>query len=94
MEIVKKRGRQAGSIKQSTRIEDPMLGNYFIDVTKDSFDVSKKGSQQPLGFFTTLSGALKFIAKEHIPEMNKKLTIKEYIAENQKILDKMKTFID
>jgi hypothetical protein len=92
-EVKKQRGRQAGSVKQSSRIEDPVLGNYYIDVCSNSFDVCKKGSIQPLGFFTTLSNALKAIAKEYIPEMDKKMTIKEYIAHNQRILDKMNEFI-
>jgi hypothetical protein len=92
--VVKKRGRQPGTVKQSSRIEDPILGDYFIDVTKSSFDVSKKGSIQPLGYYTSLNNALKAIAKEYIPEMDKKMTIKQYIAENQKILDKMLSFFD
>lgn len=91
---IKKRGRVAGQTKSSTRIEDPVLGEYFIDVCKNSYDVGKKGSEQPLGYFSTFSGALRFIAKEYIPEMGGKLTIKEYIAENQKILDKMKTLVE
>lgn len=93
-EVKKTRGRQAGSVKQSSRIEDPVLGDYYIDVCINSFDVCKKGSIQPLGFYTSLSNALKAIAKEYIPEMEKKMTIKEYIAHNQSILDKMKTFVE
>ena len=92
--VVKKpRGRAVGQVKQCTTIEDPVLGDYYIEVTKTSFDVCKKGGVQPIGFFSSLESALKFLAKEFIPEMGKRLTIKEYIAENNKILDKMKTFL-
>lgn len=90
----KRRGRVAGQIKVCTTIKDPALGPYYIEVSKGDYAIFKEGNPMPIAHCSSLGNTLKRIAREFIPEKTKTVTIKEYIAENQAILDKMQSFID
>lgn len=89
----KRRGRQAGQVKVCTTIKDPVLGPYHIEVSKGDYSIFKDGDPKPLAHCSSLNNALKRIAREYLPEKTKQVTIREYIAENKAILDKMESFI-
>lgn len=87
------RGRVKGQVKVCTTIKDPSLGPYYIEVSKDNYSIFKEGNPMPVAHCSSLNNTLKRIAREYIPEKTKQVTIREYIAENQAILDKMLSFI-
>ncbi len=81
MEGKKTRGRQAGQTKAVTVIKDPLLGKYHIENSESSFDVIQEGKNQPIAHCTDFGRALFKIAKCHIVDSQKTLTIKEYVNE-------------
>lgn len=89
----KPRGRQVGQVKVCTTIKDPALGPYYIEVSKGNYSIFKEGDPMPIAHCSSLVNTLKRIAREYIPEKTKQVTIREYIAESQAILNKMQSFI-
>ena len=78
------KGRQIGTLKKKSTINDPLLGNYKINIDEDCLNVifvdpeTKKEKQ--LGYPTRLSSALMIIAK-HKALDKPDYTIQEYIKE-------------
>jgi hypothetical protein len=75
------KGRQAGTIKKKSIIEDPVLGNYKIIIDEGCYNVIQTDpltqSEKPYGYFTKLSAALFSISKQQALDIPK-YTIKEY----------------
>lgn len=95
-EVVKKgfgRGRIAGVTKVITKIEDPLLGKYHIEVGDESYNVMEEGKKNPLGYYTSLTNALKKIAKLGI-EKKATYTIQEYINEYKNLIEQTKHLIN
>ena len=78
------KGRQAGTLKRKTTINDPSLGNYKITIDEDCFNVilvdPETQKEKQLGYPTRLSSALMMIAK-HKALDTPEYTIREYIKE-------------
>lgn len=76
------KGRQSGTLKRKSMIEDPALGNYKISIDEDCFNILLVDpitkSEKSLGYPTRLSSALMSIAKHQALD-KPNYTIKEYI---------------
>jgi hypothetical protein len=92
------KGRQKGTVKKRSMIEDPAMGNYKIIIDEDSYNLvftePKTKKEKPMGYYTHLSSALKRIAKEQVTEKKSNYTIKEYITELETTLNNLKTLIN
>lgn len=75
------KGRQKGTIKKRSMIEDPALGDYKIIIDEGCYNVvlidPSTQSEKPYGYFTKLSSALFSISKQQALDTSK-YTIKEY----------------
>jgi len=77
------RGRVKGSFPKNL-IKDPLLEPYYVKIDGDkAYTVLKDGSQQVVGYYTTLANALKRIATEKVDvvEVDTERTLKEYLQE-------------
>jgi hypothetical protein len=78
------KGRQAGTVKRKSMIEDPSLGNYKISIDEDCFNIilvdPETKNEKSLGYPTRLSSALMSIAKHQALD-KPNYTIQEYIKE-------------
>ena len=90
------KGRQKGTVKKRSMIEDPAMGNYKIIIDEDSYNLvfTEPKKEKPMGYYTHLSSALRRIAKEQVTEKKSNYTIKEYITELETTLNNLKTLIN
>jgi uncharacterized protein YutD len=79
------KGRQKGSTKKTSLIEDPTLGDYKVIFDEESYNLiytdPTTKSEKIVGYFSSLSSALSKIARNRIVESQPTYTIKEYIKE-------------
>ena len=57
------RGKKVGHVKPQVTIKDDMMTPYYISMDENQFTVQMENSTLPLGYFSTLEGAVKRIAK-------------------------------
>jgi hypothetical protein len=92
------KGRQKGSIKKTTLISDPLLGDYKIIVDNESYNLvytdPGTGKEKIIGYYTQLPNALKYVVKTQTVEKKPTYTIKEYIAELKTTLNNLNTLIN
>jgi hypothetical protein len=92
------KGRQKGSVKKTSLIIDPALGNYKILFDEDVFNLihveptTKK--EKVIGYYTQLNSALKKVVKNETIEKKPVYTIREYIDELETTLNNLKTLIN
>ena len=79
------KGRQKGSVKKTSMIVDPALGDYKINFDDECYNLiftdPKTKSEKVVGYFTNLNNALKRVVKSQAVERKPTYTIKEYITE-------------
>ena len=92
------KGRQKGTIKKRSMIEDPSMGNYKIIIDEDSYNLvfiePETKNEKIIGYYTQLSNALKKIVKDQVLEKQPTYTIKEYITELETTLNNLKNLIN
>lgn len=57
------RGKKAGHVKPQVTIKDDMMTPYYVSMDENQFTVQMENSTLPLGYYSTLEGAVKRIAK-------------------------------
>jgi len=92
------KGRQKGSTKKRSTIEDPAMGNYKIVFDEDSYNLvftePETKKEKIIGYYTQLPNALKKIVKDQVLEKKSTYTIKEYITELETTLTNLKNLIN
>jgi len=92
------KGRQKGSIKKTSTIEDPALGDYKIVFDEESYNLvltdPETKKEKVLGYYTQLGSALKRVVKNQTIEKKPTYTIKEYLNELETTLNNLKTLIN
>lgn len=92
------KGRQKGSIKKTSTIEDPALGDYKIVFDEESYNLvltdPETKKEKVLGYYTQLGSALKRVVKNQTIEKKSTYTIKEYLNELETTLNNLKTLIN
>jgi len=92
------KGRQKGTIKKTSTIIDPALGDYKIIFDEESYNLifidptTKK--EKVVGYYTQLNNALKCVVKNQTIEKKPVYTIKEYISELETTLTNLKNLIN
>lgn len=92
------RGRQKGSIKKTSTIEDPALGDYKIVFDEESYNLvftdPETKKEKVLGYYTQLGSALKRVVKNQTIEKKSTYTIKEYLNELETTLTNLKILVN
>ena len=57
------RGKKVGHVKPQVTIKDDMMTPYYVSMDENQFTVQMENSTLPLGYYSTLEGAVKRIAK-------------------------------
>lgn len=92
------KGRQKGSIKKTSTIIDPALGDHKIVFDEDSYNLifidptTKK--EKVLGYYTQLGSALKRVVKNQTIEKKPVYSLKEYLNELETTLTHLKTLVN
>ena len=92
------KGRQKGSIKKTSTIEDPALGDYKIVFDEQSYNLvltdPETKKEKILGYYTQLGNALKIIVRNQTIEKKPTYTLKEYLNELETTLNNLKTLVN
>jgi hypothetical protein len=92
------KGRQKGSIKKTSIIEDPALGDYKIIFDEECYNLvlvdPETKKEKVIGYYTQLGSALKRIVKSQTLERKPVYTIREYLNELETNLTNLKTLIN
>jgi len=92
------KGRQAGSVKKTSTIEDPALGDYKIVFDEESYNLiftePSTQKEKTVGYFTNLNNALRKVVKNQTIEKKPTYTIKEYISELETTLTNLKNLVN
>ena len=83
------RGRTKGQTKKCVYIEDPLLGDYKIQVDESCYIPMKKEDNKALCYHMQLGSALKFIVKQNLVSKEDVFTIKEYINQYEKTFNEL-----
>ena len=62
------RGKKVGHVKPQVTIKDEMMTPYYVSMDENQFTIQQEGSTLPLGYYSTLEGAIKRIAKYKLVE--------------------------
>lgn len=62
------RGKKVGHVKPQVTIKDEMLSPYYVSMDENQFTIQQEGSTLPLGYYSSLEGAIKRIAKYKLVE--------------------------
>jgi hypothetical protein len=92
------KGRQKGTTKKRSMIEDPAMGDYKIIFDEDSYNLvftdPETNKEKIVGYYTQLPNALRKIVKDQVLEKKPTYTIKEYITELETTLNNLKNLIN
>lgn len=62
------RGKKVGHVKPQVTIKDEMMTPYYVSMDENQFTIQQEGSTLPLGYYSSLEGAIKRIAKYKLVE--------------------------
>ena len=92
------KGRQAGSVKKTSTIIDPALGDYKILFDEETYNLiftdPLTQKEKVVGYYTQLSSALKKVIKNQTIEKKPTYTIKEYLSELETTLNNLKNLVN
>jgi hypothetical protein len=92
------KGRQKGSIKKTSIISDPLLGDYKIIFDENSYNLvftePETKKEKIIGYYTQLPSALRRVAKDQVIERKTTYTLKEYLQELESTTKQLKTLMN
>ena len=88
----KQRGRKAGDTKEYTIIKDDSMKPYIIAMDESNYilqKVSNDGTTINYGYFSSLISAITKIVKLNMANKGKTLSLREYLDEYKKEVEKL-----
>ena len=75
------KGKAKGFKKSMLTLRDSVLGDYYVTQDDTQYTLMKDGNTIPLGYFSSLRGALSKVSKLRMVEENseQEFTIQEYL---------------
>lgn len=81
---------KAEAKKSSVKITDELFGEYYLSRDENQFSLMREGFTAPVGYYSTLGGALKKIARiRSIQDTPEQVTMQEYITAYDSITNKL-----
>lgn len=81
---------KAEAKKSSVKITDELFGDYYLSRDENQFSLMREGFTAPVGYYSTLGGALKKIARiRSIQDTPEQVTMQEYITAYDSITNKL-----
>lgn len=88
----KQRGRKAGDVKEYTIIKDDSMKPYIILIDENNYilqKVSSDGTAANYGYFSSLVSAIDKIVRLNMANKAKTFTLREYLDEYKKEVEKL-----
>ena len=83
------RGRQKGQTKRMSKIKDPIIAPYEIQVEEDQFVLIDTDKDKPLGYYSDLENAIKKISRLGLANQKEDYTLTGFIESYNNIKDKL-----
>ena len=83
------RGRQKGQTKRMSKIIDPIIAPYEIQVEEDQYVLVDTSKDKPLGYYSNLSTAIRKISRLGLANQKEEYTLAGYIESFNNIKNKL-----
>ena len=83
------RGRQKGQTKRMSKIKDPIIAPYEIQVEEDQYVLIDTDKDKPLGYYSDLSNAIHKISRLGLTNQKEEYTLAGFIESFNNIKDKL-----
>ena len=83
------RGRQKGQTKRMSKIKDPVIAPYEIQVEEDQFVLVDTEKDKPLGYYSDLESAIKRVSRMSLANRKEDYTLVGFIESFNNIRKKL-----
>jgi hypothetical protein len=83
------RGRQKGQTKRMSKIKDPIIAPYEIQVEEDQYVLIDTEKDKPLGYYSNLDSAVKRVSRMSLANAKEEYTLIEFIKDFNNITNKL-----
>lgn len=83
------RGRSKGQTKKCVYIQDPLLGDYKIQVDEHCYIPMRSADEKALAYCSNMNAALKYVVKQNLVAESAVFTIEEYIETTNKLFNEL-----
>ena len=83
------RGRQKGQTKRMSKIKDPVIAPYEIQVEEDQYVLIDTEKEKPLGYYTDLKHAIQKISRLGLANRREEYTLAGFIESFNNIKNKL-----
>ena len=83
------RGRQKGQTKRMSKIKDPIIAPYEIQVEEDQYVLVDTEKDKPLGYYSDLENAIKKISRLGLANQKEDYTLAGFIESFNNIKNKL-----
>ena len=88
------RGRQKGQTKRMSKIIDPIIAPYEIQVEEDQYVLVDTSKDKPLGYYSNLSTAIRKISRLGLANQKEEFTLAGFIESFNNIKNKLTNTIN
>ena len=83
------RGRQKGQTKRMSKIKDPIIAPYEIQVEEDQYVLIDTEKEKPLGYYSDLANAIQKISRMSLANPKEEYTLTGFIESYNNIKNKL-----
>ena len=83
------RGRQKGQTKRMSKIKDPVIAPYEIQVEEDQYVLIDTEKGKPLGYYTDLENAILKVSRMSLANQKENYTLSGFIESFNNIKNKL-----
>ena len=83
------RGRQKGQTKRMSKIKDPVIAPYEIQVEEDQFVLIDTEKDKPLGYHSSLETAIQKVSRMSLANAKEEYTLAGFIESYNNIKNKL-----
>ena len=88
------RGRQKGQTKRMSKIKDPVIAPYEIQVEEDQFVLVDTEKDKPLGYYSDITNAIQKISRLGLANAKEEYTLAGFIESFNNIKNKLTNSIN
>ena len=83
------RGRQKGQTKRMSKIKDPIIAPYEIQVEEDQYVLIDTDKDKPLGYYSDITNAIQKISRLGLANAKEEYTLAGFIESFNNIKNKL-----
>ena len=83
------RGRQKGQTKRMSKIKDPVIAPYEIQVEEDQFVLIDTEKDKPVGYYSSLDIAIKRVSRMSLANAKEDYTLAGFIESYNNIKEQI-----